>query len=215
MPKLRVAIIPVSAFQQNCSLVFDEETKRGVVVDPGDNVDRIVSAVEQLGLKIEMILLTHGHLDHAGGADELREKLGVEIIGPHKDDQFLMDNLAQRGLEFGMKALRDVTPNRYLVDGDTVEAAGFIFEVVHAPGHSPGSVVFFSRASKFALMGDVLFKQSIGRTDLAGGNHETLLRSIREKVLPLGDDVEFLPGHGEASRIGDERLTNPFLNGRA
>ena len=215
MPKLRVAIIPVSPFQQNCSLVFDEETRRGVVVDPGHDVDRIMAAIGKLELKIEMILLTHGHIDHAAGAEELRGKIGVEVVGPHKDDQFLMDNLAVRGLDFGMKGCRNVTPDRYLGDGDVVEAAGFTFEVVHAPGHSPGSVVFFNRARKFALMGDVLFKNSIGRTDLPGGNHETLLRSIREKILPLGDDVEFLPGHGEGSRIGDERINNPFLNGKA
>jgi hydroxyacylglutathione hydrolase len=215
MPKLSVAIIPVSPFQQNCSLVFDEETKRGIVVDPGHDVDRIVTAIGKLELKIEMILLTHGHIDHAAGADELRGKIGVQVVGPHRDDQFLMDNLAARGLDFGMRGCRNVTPDRYLGDGDVVEAAGFTFEVVHAPGHSPGSVVFFNRANKFALMGDVLFKQSIGRTDLPGGSHETLLRSIREKILPLGDDVEFLPGHGEASRIGDERINNPFLNGRA
>jgi hydroxyacylglutathione hydrolase len=211
MPKLRVAIIPVSPFQQNCSLVFDEETKRGVVVDPGHDVDRIMEAISKLGITVEMILLTHGHIDHAGSADELREKLGVHVVGPHRDDQFFMDSLAVRGLEFGMRGCRNVTPDRYLSDGDTVEVAGFTFEIVHAPGHSPGSVVFFSRAHQFALMGDVLFKQSIGRTDLPGGDHDTLLRSIREKVIPLGDDVSFLPGHGQASRIGDERLSNPFL----
>ncbi len=215
MPKLSVAIIPVSPFQQNCSLVFDAETKRGIVVDPGHDVDRIVAAIGRLELKIEMILLTHGHIDHAAGADELRGKIGVQVVGPHTDDQFLMDNLAARGLDFGMRGCRNVTPDRSLGDGDVVEAAGFTFEVIHAPGHSPGSVVFFNRANKFALMGDVLFKQSIGRTDLPGGDHATLLRSIREKILPLGDDVEFLPGHGEASRIGDERINNPFLNGRA
>jgi hydroxyacylglutathione hydrolase len=211
MPKLRVAIIPVSPFQQNCSLVFDEETKRGVVVDPGHDVDRIMEAISKLGVTVEMILLTHGHIDHAGSADELREKLGVQVVGPHRDDQFFMDSLAVRGLDFGMRGCRNVTPDRYLSDGDTVEVAGFTFEIVHAPGHSPGSVVFFSRAHQFALMGDVLFKQSIGRTDLPGGDHDTLLRSIREKVIPLGDDVSFLPGHGQASRIGDERLSNPFL----
>jgi hydroxyacylglutathione hydrolase len=211
MPKLRVAIIPVSPFQQNCSLVFDEETKRGVVVDPGHDVDRIIEAISKLGVTVEMILLTHGHIDHAGSADELREKLGVQVVGPHRDDQFFMDSLAVRGLDFGMRGCRNVTPDRYLSDGDTVEVAGFMFEIIHAPGHSPGSVVFFSRAHQFALMGDVLFKQSIGRTDLPGGDHDTLLRSIREKVIPLGDDVSFLPGHGQASRIGDERQSNPFL----
>jgi hydroxyacylglutathione hydrolase len=215
MPKLRVAIIPVSPFQQNCSVVFDEESKRGVVVDPGHDLDRITAAIAKLNLKIELILLTHGHIDHAGGADELREKLGVEVVGPHKDDQMFLDALASRGLVYQMQGCRNMKPDRYLSDGDVVEAAGFVFEVIHAPGHSPGSVVFFNRDNRFALMGDVLFKQSIGRTDLAGGSHEQLLQSIREKVLPLGDDVSFLPGHGEASRIGDERTNNPFLTGRA
>lgn len=215
MSKLRVAIVPVSPFQQNCSLVYDDESKRGIVVDPGHDLDRITAAIAKLGLKIEMILLTHGHIDHAAGADELREKLKVQVVGPHKDDQYLMDNLAVRGMDFGMRGCRNVTPDRYLGDGDVVEASGFTFEVLHTPGHSPGSVVFFNRESKFALMGDVLFKQSVGRTDLPGGSHETLLRSIREKILPLGDDVAFLPGHGESSRIGDERENNPFLNGRA
>lgn len=211
MPKLRVAIIPVSPYQQNCSLIFDEETKRGAVVDPGGDLDRIEAAIAKLGLTIEKILLTHGHTDHAGGADELREKLGVTIEGPHRDDQLLLDGLAERGVDDGMFNNRNVVPDRYLGDGDTVEVAGFVFEIIHAPGHSPGSVVFFNRENGFALMGDVLFRNSIGRTDLPRGNHETLLKSIREKVLPLGDHVQFLPGHGPASSIGDERLNNPFL----
>lgn len=213
MPKLRVAIIPVSPYQQNCSLIFDEETKRGAVVDPGGDLDRIEAAIAKLGLTIEKILLTHGHTDHAGGADELREKLGVTIEGPHRDDQWLLDGLAERGVDDGMFNNRNVVPDRYLGDGDTVEVAGFVFEIIHAPGHSPGSVVFFNRENGFALMGDVLFRNSIGRTDLPRGNHETLLKSIHEKVLPLGDHVQFLPGHGPASSIGDERLNNPFLQG--
>jgi hydroxyacylglutathione hydrolase len=211
MSTLRVAIVQVSAFQQNCSIVFDEETKRGVVVDPGDDVPLILEAVEKTGVTIEKILLTHGHLDHAGGADELREKLGVKIEGPHREDQFHLDNLQKRGLDFGMMNLRNVTPDRWLEDGDTVSFAGFEFSVIHAPGHSPGSVVFFNAENKFALMGDVLFNGSVGRTDLPRGDHATLIRSIKEKILPLGDDVNFLPGHGQPSNIGRERVSNPFL----
>ena len=211
----RVAVVPVTGFQQNCSLVYDNESKRGAVVDPGGDVDMIMEAVGKLGLTIEKILLTHGHIDHAGGAAELAEKLSVKIEGPHEGDKFLLDNLPQSGARYGMMGVRSVTPDRWLVDGDTVEVAGLIFSIVHAPGHSPGSVVFFNAANRFALMGDVLFQGSIGRTDLPGGSHETLLSSIRDKVLPLGDDVVFLPGHGSASRIGDERTNNPFLNGRA
>jgi hydroxyacylglutathione hydrolase len=211
MSTLRVAIVQVSAFQQNCSIVFDEETKRGAVVDPGDDVPRILEAVEKIGVTIEKILLTHGHIDHAGGADELREKLGVKIEGPHREDQFHLDNLQKRGLDFGMMNLRNVTPDRWLEDGDTVSFAGFEFSVIHAPGHSPGSVVFFNAENKFALMGDVLFNGSVGRTDLPRGDHATLIRSIKEKILPLGDDVNFLPGHGQPSSIGHERVSNPFL----
>lgn len=215
MHKLRIAVIRVTPFQQNCSIVFDEETKRGAVVDPGGDVQQIVAEINESGVTIEKILLTHGHVDHAGGAMELKEKLGVAIEGPHKDDEFLLEELAARGLEFGMQDLRNCVPDRWLSDGDVVEVAGFIFKVILAPGHSPGSVVFFNAENKFALMGDVLFRGSIGRTDLRRSNHDALMQSIRDKILPLGDDVEFLPGHGAPSRIGDERLTNPFLTGLA
>jgi hydroxyacylglutathione hydrolase len=211
MSKLQIAVVQVSAFQQNCSIVFDEDSKRGAIVDPGDDVARIVAMVEKLGVTIEKILLTHGHIDHAGGAEELREKLAVKIEGPHREDQFHLDNLQKRGLDFGMMNLRNVTPDRWLDDGDAVTFAGFDFSVIHAPGHSPGSVVFFNAENKFALMGDVLFNGSIGRTDLPRGDHATLIRSIKEKILPLGDDVNFLPGHGQPSTIGHERLSNPFL----
>ncbi len=211
----RVAVIPVTGFQQNCSIIFNEETKKGAVVDPGGDIDQIMAAIQKMGVTIEKILLTHGHIDHAGGADELREKLGVKIEGPHKDDRPLLQNLPASGARFGMLGVRAVEPDRFVGDGDTVEAAGFTFSVHHAPGHSPGSVVYFSADNRFALMGDVLFQNSIGRTDLPGGSHETLLASIREKILPLGDDVMFLPGHGQPSTIGTERLNNPFLTGRA
>lgn len=213
MAKLKVLIIPVTPFQQNCSLVFDEDSKRGAIVDPGGDVATILNAIEQSNVKIEKILLTHGHIDHAGGAAELREALGVQIEGPHKDELFLLKDLPTSGAKFGMADSRSVVPERWLSDGDDVEFAGLKFTVLHAPGHSPGSVVLFNDENRFALMGDVLFQGSVGRTDFPYGSHDTLMASIREKVLPLGDDVAFLPGHGRASQIGVERKTNPFILG--
>lgn len=213
MSKLQVLVVPVTPFQQNCSLVFDAESKRGAVVDPGGDLPAIHKAINQAGVTVEKILLTHGHLDHAGGAAELRDLLGVKIEGPHADDKFLLDGLKESGERYGMAGLRPVTPDRWLRDGDMVEAGGIRFAVIHAPGHSPGSVVFYSADNRFALMGDVLFQGSIGRTDLPRASHETLIASIKNKILPLGDEVVFLPGHGEASRLGEERRTNPFLQG--
>jgi hydroxyacylglutathione hydrolase len=211
MTQFRIAIVPVTPFQQNCALVYDDESKRGAVVDPGGDVASILEAITQAGVIIEKILITHGHIDHAGGAAELREKLGVPIEGPNKEDDFLLQSLPKTGAQYGMLDARVVTPDRWLSDGDVVEVAGFSFRVIEAPGHSPGSVVLFSEAERFAFMGDVLFQGSIGRTDLRGGNHEQLIASIKTKVLPLGDDVVFLPGHGAASRIGDERESNSYL----
>ena len=213
MAKLKVLIIPVTPFQQNCSLVFDEESKRGAIVDPGGDVATILNAIEQSNVKIEKILLTHGHIDHAGGAAELREALGVQIEGPHKDDLFLLNDLPMSGAKFGMADSRSVVPDRWLNDGDDVEFAGLKFTALHAPGHSPGSVVFSNDENRFALIGDVLFQGSVGRTDFPYGSHDTLMASIKEKVLTLGDDVAFLPGHGRASQIGVERKTNPFIQG--
>lgn len=213
MAKLKVLIIPVTPFRQNCSLVFTEENMRGAVVDPGGDVQTILKAIEQSDVKVVKILLTHGHIDHAGGAAELREALGVQIEGPHKEDLFLLKDLPTSGAKFGMADSRSVVPDRWLNDGDEVEVAGLKFSILHAPGHSPGSVVFFNDLSRFALMGDVLFQGSVGRTDFPYGSHDTLMASIKEKVLPLGDDVAFLPGHGRASQIGVERKTNPFIQG--
>ncbi len=211
MPKLKVLLCPVTPFQQNCSIVIDEETNKAAVVDPGGDVAQLLEAIKQAGVAVDKILLTHGHIDHAGGAEELRGALGVRIEGPHQADKFLLDSLPESGARFGMLEARAVAPDRWLDDHDEVTVGGLTFKIVTAPGHSPGSVIYFNAANRFALMGDVLFQGSIGRTDLPGGDHETLLESIREKVLPLGDDVVFLPGHGNASRIGDERLNNPFL----
>lgn len=213
MTKLQAMIIPVTPFQQNCALVFDDDTKVGAIVDPGGDVPRILDAIKQSGVNVEKILLTHGHIDHAGGAAELREALGVKIEGPHPEDTFLLETLAEVGREYGMTDARPVTPDRWLEEGDTVTVGGLTFAVYEAPGHTPGSVMFFNDENRFALMGDVLFQGSIGRTDFPRGDHETLLRSIREKIFPLGDDVVFLPGHGGPSTVGRERETNPFLNG--
>ena len=211
MATLKILICPVTPFQQNCSIVFDDDTKLGAVVDPGGDIERIEDAIKQSGVKIEKILLTHGHIDHAGGAEALAKKLGVKVIGPHEREKPVLDNIPNRATVFGMPDAKGVTPDQWLREGDEVSVGGLSFSVIEAPGHSPGSVVFFNAANKFALMGDVLFQNSIGRTDIPGGNHEQLLRSIREKILPLGDEVQFLPGHGNASQIGHERRNNPYL----
>ena len=210
--QLKAGIVPVTPFQQNCTLVWDEETKRGVVVDPGGDLDRIEAAIAQVGLKPEAILLTHGHVDHAAGAADLKASLGVPVIGPHKADKFLLDGLADN--RFGI-AGRPITPDRWLDEGDQVEIAGRPFQILHCPGHSPGSVVFVSVQQKFALVGDVLFAGSIGRTDFEYGDHAALIDAIMTKLLPLGDDIAFVCGHGPTSTFGAERAGNPFLQGTA
>ncbi len=207
---LRAGIIPVTPFQQNCTLLWDEATKAGAVVDPGGDLEMIEGAIRELGLRIEKILITHGHIDHAGGADELREKLGVEIEGPHPADRFLLDSLEKQGASYGIPA-RKVTPDRWLEEGDTVTVAGHTFEILHCPGHSPGSVVFVNKPQKFMLAGDVVFAGSIGRTDFPYGDHDALITAIKTKLFPLGDDFAFICGHGPTSTIGAERRSNPFL----
>jgi hydroxyacylglutathione hydrolase len=208
---LKAAIVPVTGFQQNCSLIWDEATKVGAVVDPGGDLQLIEKAIKEAGIKIEKILLTHGHIDHAGGADELRAKLGVKIEGPHRADKILLDALEMQGKAYGIVGARNVTPERWLEEGETVTVAGHSFEIFHCPGHSPGSVVFFNKAQRFALVGDVLFRGSIGRTDFPYGDHDALIRSIKTKLFPLGDDVAFICGHGPPGQFGPERKTNPFL----
>lgn len=208
---LKAAIVQVTAFQQNCTLIWDQTSKIGAVVDPGGDLDRIEAGIKDAGIRIEKILLTHGHIDHAGGADELRERLGVKIEGPHTADRYLLDSLDKQAALYNVDGVRNVTPDRWLGEGDQVTVAGHTFEIFHCPGHSPGSVVFFNKAQKFALVGDVLFRGSIGRTDFPYGDHEALISSIKTKLFPLGDDVAFICGHGPPGQFGPERKTNPFL----
>jgi glyoxylase-like metal-dependent hydrolase (beta-lactamase superfamily II) len=210
-PKAGANIVPVTPFQQNCTLLWSEATREAVVVDPGGDVPDILAAIEKSGVTVKAIWLTHGHIDHVGGAAELRDALKVEIVGPHIADKYMLDHVVESGANFGMTGVRNFTPDRWLSEGETVTVGDLSFDILHAPGHSPGSVVFFSKELKFALVGDVLFAGSVGRTDLPGGSHATLLDSIAKKLLPLGDDVGFICGHGPGSNIGHERRSNPFL----
>lgn len=210
---MKYVVIPVTPFVQNCTLVWCEETMRGAVIDPGGDVETILQAVADNGVQLEKIMLTHGHLDHAGGTADLVEQLGLPIEGPHKDDKFWIDAMAQQGQMFGVRPPRAFTPDRWLVAGDTVDVGNLTFDVRHCPGHTPGHVIFFHAPSRLAQVGDVLFAGSIGRTDFPGGSYETLIRSIKEQLWPLGDDVEFICGHGPNSTFGQERRTNPFVQG--
>jgi len=208
---LHVAVIPVTGFQQNCTLLWDDETLEAAMVDPGGNIPRLQAALEKTGAKLNMIYLTHGHTDHAGGATELSELTGAPIIGPHVGDEFLLQEMEESAAMYRMKA-RNCMPSRYLADGETVTMAGVNFAVRHCPGHTPGHVVYLDLEGGFGIMGDVLFKGSIGRTDFGNyGNYEQLMASIRDKLLVLPDDFAFTCGHGPGSTIGSERLFNPFL----
>jgi hydroxyacylglutathione hydrolase len=206
---LAAAIIPVTPFQQNCILICDDATKEGVVVDPGGDADRIQDAIQQAGVSVRRILLTHGHLDHAGAATELAQALGVPIEGPHRADAFLLDGLPAQGAKYGMDC-RAVAPDRWLEEGESVDIAGHDFAVLHCPGHTPGHVVFVSVALGVALVGDVLFQGSVGRTDFPYGDTAALIAAIRDKLFPLGDDIQFICGHGPGSTFGAERRTNPY-----
>ena len=208
---MKVHVIPVTPFAQNCSLLWCPETMKGALVDPGGEVDRILTEVEKQGVELERILVTHPHIDHAGGAAELAERLNVPIEGPHKDDKFLVDSLPDQGARFGLEPARAFTPTRWLEDGDQVSLGKVTLEVRHCPGHTPGHIIFFDAESKIALVGDVLFRGSIGRTDLPGGSYDTLVKSITERLWPLGKDTAFVSGHGDVSTIGTERQSNPFV----
>jgi glyoxylase-like metal-dependent hydrolase (beta-lactamase superfamily II) len=214
MSQIKVAIVPVTPFQQNCSILVCQATNMAAVVDPGGDVALIRRAVEQTGATVEKILLTHGHADHAGGAAELSEVFGAPIEGPHIGDKFLLDSLEDSSALFGF-ACRNVTPDRWLTEGDKISFGDASFDVIHCPGHTPGSVVFINRPMQFCLVGDVLFQGSIGRADLPGGNYATLMHSIENKLLALDDVMTFISGHGPISTIGAERSHNPFLQRQA
>jgi hydroxyacylglutathione hydrolase len=211
--KAGAVIVPVTLFEQNCTIIWCEATKKAVVFDPGGEVEKIQAAIHKTGVNVEKIWLTHGHIDHVGGAAELREALNVPIEGPHVADKFLLDNVVSSGMRFGMTGVRDFSPDRWLSEGERVAIGELTFDILHCPGHSPGSLVYFNKEMRFAHVGDVLFNGSVGRSDIPGGNHATLIKSIKDKLLPLGDDVGFICGHGPGSTIGQERLTNPFLTG--
>jgi hydroxyacylglutathione hydrolase len=219
--RLRGTIVPVTPFQQNCAILWDDTTKAGMVVDPGGDVDRILAAIDQTGAQVEKIVLTHGHLDHAGGAAGLRDALRlrsgqarsgnpVPIEGPDRRDEFLLNGIAEQAAAYGFDA-SNVTPDRWMQEGDVLALGPHRFDVLHCPGHTPGSLVFVNRQARFAVVGDVLFQGSIGRTDFPYGDHAALISAIKTKLLPLGDDFSFLCGHGPGSTIGAEKATNPFL----
>ena len=211
---MKLTLIPVTPFQQNCSIVVCETTRRAVVVDPGGEVERIISAIGQLEVTVDKVLLTHGHLDHCGGAKAVADHYNVEIHGPHAEDAFWIDQLPAQSKRFGFGEAHAFTPDRWLQGGDSVQFGDETMEVYHCPGHTPGHVIFFSRVNRVALVGDVLFAGSIGRTDFPRGNQADLVRSVQEKLWPLGDDVTFVPGHGPTSTFGHERRTNPFVADR-
>lgn len=208
---MKVAVIPVTPFQQNCSLLVCEATNRAAIVDPGGDLDRVERALAESGATLEKILLTHGHLDHCGGTAELRRRHGVPVEGPHEDERFWIEQLAEQAVRFGFPPAEAFEPDRWLVDGDTVSVGATMLDVRHCPGHTPGHVVFVSKADRIALVGDVLFAGSIGRTDFPRGDHAQLIASIRGRLWPEGDDITFVPGHGPTSTFGRERRSNPFV----
>jgi glyoxylase-like metal-dependent hydrolase (beta-lactamase superfamily II) len=219
MASLKIAVVPVTPLQQNCTLVTDAETLETAIVDPGGEAERIFAALDASDLNAVAIWLTHGHLDHAGGAAALKAMLDarpgrprVDIIGPDARDDFLLRSIEAQAASYGLTGMRNVTPDRSLTEGETVSVGAHVFEVLHCPGHTPGHVVFINRAARFAQLGDVLFRGSVGRTDFPYGDHAALIDSIKTKLLPLGDDIRFVCGHGPTSSIGAERASNPFLS---
>ena len=208
---MRFVIVPVTPLAQNCTLLCCEQTRRAAVVDPGGEIERIIGTAQSEGMEIEKILITHGHFDHIGGVQELAEQLSIPVEGPHREDRFLIESLPQQCEIYDFPPAQSFIPDRWLEQGDRVGFGNQQLEVLHCPGHTPGHVVYFHRGEKLALVGDVLFKGSIGRTDFPRSDHETLIRSIHERLWPLGDDVQFIPGHGPLSTFGEERKTNPYL----
>jgi len=210
MGRLNVQIIPVTPLQQNCALIWDADSKKAAITDPGGDIPRILQAVREAGVTVEAIFITHGHLDHAGGAADLAAALKIPIIGPDRRDEPLIADFSKQGARYGMEA-KAFKPERWLDEGETIAMGGHEFAVLHCPGHTPGHVVFVNHAEKFAVVGDVLFRNSVGRTDLPYGDHAALISAITEKLLPLGDDYVFICGHGIGSSFGAERKSNPFL----
>lgn len=212
---MKFRVISVTPFAQNCTLLWCEKTRHGAVVDPGGDVPKILAAIAEEGVTVDKLLLTHGHVDHAGGAAELARKLNAQIEGPHAEDAFLLDALPDQAQRHGFPLAESFAPNRWLEDGDSVQVGEEVLTVLHTPGHTPGHVVYFNPAENLAIVGDVLFSGSIGRTDFPRGDLDALIASIREKLFPLGDDVAFISGHGAMSTFGDERRDNPFVAGNA
>ena len=211
---MRYQIIPVTPFEQNCTLLWCETSRQAAVIDPGGDIDRILAALAAENLSLSKILVTHGHIDHAGGVAALAARTGAPVEGPHKEDAFWIDGMAQQSHMFGFPDVEPFVPARWLQDGDTVQFGEVSLQVLHCPGHTPGHVVFYHAPSRLAQVGDVLFQGSIGRTDFPRGDYATLIASILNKLLPLGDDVTFIPGHGPTSTFGEERRFNPFLTGK-
>ncbi len=209
-PPMRVAIVPVTAYRQNCSLVWCTRTMRGALIDPGGDLDRLRLALDKAGVTLEKIIVTHGHMDHCGEAGIMAREYGVPIEGPHEDDRFWIEQLDQAAERFGFNG-ETFEPDRWLKDGDTITVGDLTLDVLHCPGHTPGHVVLHHAPSQLAVVGDVLFQGSIGRTDFPRGNHADLLASITGKLWPLGDDTTFIPGHGPTSTFGAERRSNPFV----
>ena len=209
-PPMRAAIVPVTPLQQNCSLIWCTKTMKGAVIDPGGDLPRIKDAIAKAGITLEKVLITHGHLDHCGNAGVFAKEMGVPIEGPEEADRFWIARLDDDGSRWGMEA-HSFEPDRWLKNGDKVTVGELELDVVHCPGHTPGHVVFYHAPSQFAVVGDVLFKGSIGRTDFPMSNHQDLIDSITQRLWPLGDDVTFIPGHGPISTFGAERQSNPFV----
>lgn len=208
---MKIEVIPVTPFQQNCSIIICSETKKAAVVDPGGEVERIKQKIEELGVTVEKILITHAHIDHAGGTADLAEALDLPIEGPEKADSFWIDKLADQSRMFQFPEAKVFKPSRWLEHDDTVTVGNLKFDVKHCPGHTPGHVVFINHQYKFIWVGDVLFKGSIGRTDFPMSDHDSLIAAIKSNLLTLPDDYQFLSGHGPVSNIGTERQTNPFI----